>query len=102
MVDKPGLYQQVQQYALGAVQNYEWTDVDVATMFRQMSADATQRTGTVGWGPDGKLIQVVPSSVSEQQTAALVSSIDPTAGAALAASNAVAQDSTDPYMSETF
>jgi hypothetical protein len=80
VLDQPGLYQQVREIAAGAVQNYNWTDFGVSTMFTQISSDITRMSYAVGDGPDGKLVTVVP----EEETKGKV------------------PDKTDPYISETF
>ena len=41
VLDQPGLYQQVREIAVGAVQNYGWTDCGVRNMFVQLSSDIT-------------------------------------------------------------
>ena len=60
VLDKPGLYQQVKGVAIGATQNYTWTDHGVANMFKQLSADTTD-TAVAGSAADGKGFTVNPS-----------------------------------------
>lgn len=61
ILDKRGLYQQVKGVAIGATQNYTWTDHGVANMFKRFSADTTGKAVTGSAGPDGTAETFNPS-----------------------------------------
>jgi hypothetical protein len=61
VLDKPGLYQQVQELALGAVTNYDNTDFSVSRMFTQLTSNLDEKSySMMGTGADGDFVSIEP------------------------------------------
>jgi hypothetical protein len=60
ILDKPGLYQQVRELALGATQNYDNTDFTVSRIFTQLLSNITDETYAMGTDANGDFVTIKP------------------------------------------